>query len=212
MDKQIRIWDGVFGSFAEAGGEDTVFEGDVWLNKINARARGAGVLGERVCNSACRRDSRLRAAVCGGAGGAARSGLENSRLRRRYGDELFAAGWDAPPGQLLEYVIVENNAVCRGGGELMANDRRLHFRTDLPPPGERYDILHCGSSLHYIDDWQEMLVRFAALEPAFMLFADLPAADNRSFVTQQMFHDRRIPVHFGISVSLFRACRSSVTS
>lgn len=101
-----------------------------------------------------------------------------------------------PPGQLLEYVIVENNAVCRGGGELMANDRRLHFRTDLPPPGERYDILHCGSSLHYIDDWQEMLVRFAALEPAFMLFADLPAADNRSFVTQQMFHDRRIPVHF----------------
>ena len=29
-----------------------------------------------------------------------------------------------------------------------------------------------------------------------MLFADLPAADNRSFVTKQLFHGRRIPVHF----------------
>ncbi len=36
-----RFWDGVFGSFAEAGGENNVFEGDVWLRKINARAQEA---------------------------------------------------------------------------------------------------------------------------------------------------------------------------
>jgi putative methyltransferase (TIGR04325 family) len=50
--------------------------------------------------------------------------------------------------------------------------------------------------LHYVDDWKGLLDRFALLQPAYILFADLPAADNQSFVTTQMYYGQRIPVHF----------------
>jgi putative methyltransferase (TIGR04325 family) len=101
-----------------------------------------------------------------------------------------------PAGQLLEYTIIENETVCREGRRLMSEDQRLTFRSNFPGLTESYDVVHCGSSLHYIEDWRAMLERFAAIKPAFMLFADLPAADNLGFVTRQFFHGRHIPVHF----------------
>jgi putative methyltransferase (TIGR04325 family) len=91
---------------------------------------------------------------------------------------------------------VENHGVCREGRKLMAVDRRLSFRTALPESTERCDIVHCGSSLHYVDDWRQMLKQFVAFQPTYLLFADLPAADNRSFVTAQAYYGRRIAVHF----------------
>ena len=41
-----------------------------------------------------------------------------------------------------------------------------------------------------------MLERFARARPEFILFADLPAGDIKTFVTSQMFHGKRIPVRF----------------
>ena len=38
IDKSSKVWDGVYRSFAEAAGEDTVFEGNVWLDKMVTRA------------------------------------------------------------------------------------------------------------------------------------------------------------------------------
>ena len=117
MDKQIRIWEGVFDSFAEAGGEETVFEGDVWLNKINARARAALASSESECAIppvAETRDYALPyvAALVARPGQALRildfgGGMATSYLPLV---EML------PPDQPLQYVIVENEAVCRAGG------------------------------------------------------------------------------------------------
>lgn len=196
-DEPLKMWDGVFGSFAEADGDTTVFEGEAWLAKICGRTRDALASSQGKCAIAsvaetrdyalpyvaalaARRDRTLRILDFGG-------GMATS---------YFPLVEMLPPDQPLEYVIIENESVCEVGRELIRDDQRLRFRSDLPGPGDRCDILHCGSSLHYVDDWKGMIDRFAAIEPAYMLFADLPAADNQSFVTKQLFHGRRIPVHF----------------
>jgi putative methyltransferase (TIGR04325 family) len=197
MDKPFKIWDGVFGSFAEADADEAIFDGDVWLDKVRATAREAiaASKGETeipsiaetanyalpfVAATAAHRDRTLRILDFGG-------GLAAS---------YFPLVAMLPPDQPLEYVIVENDGVCQEGDKLLATDRRISFRTDLPEPGTRYDIVHCGSSLHYVEDWRQMLRQLVAYQPAYLLFADLPAADNCSFVTTQAYYGRRIAVHF----------------
>jgi putative methyltransferase (TIGR04325 family) len=197
MEKGFRIWDGVFGSFAEAGGDQSLFEGDVWLEKIRTRACESIAASQGGCEIppvaetrdyalsfiaavAARRDRTLRILDFGG-------GLAASYL------PLVAM---LPDGQPLEYIIVEDDTVSREGHALFEQDKRVWFRSDLPDPGDRYDIIHCGSSLHYVDDWRDMLGRLAKIRPEYMLFADLPAADNCSFVTTQFYYGGRIPVHF----------------
>jgi putative methyltransferase (TIGR04325 family) len=197
MDKPFKIWDGVFGSFAEADADEAIFDGDVWLDKVRATAREAiaASKGETeipsiaetanyalpfVAATAAHRDRTLRILDFGG-------GLAAS---------YFPLVAMLPSDQPLEYVIVENDGVCQEGDKLLATDRRISFRTDLPEPGTRYDIVHCGSSLHYVEDWRQMLRQLVAYQPAYLLFADLPAADNCSFVTTQAYYGRRIAVHF----------------
>lgn len=197
MDKPFKIWDGVFGSFAEADADKAIFDGDVWLDKVRATAREAiaASKGETeipsiaetanyalpfVAATAAHRDRTLRILDFGG-------GLAAS---------YFPLVAMLPSDQPLEYVIVENDGVCQEGDKLLATDRRISFRTDLPEPGTRYDIVHCGSSLHYVEDWRQMLRQLVAYQPAYLLFADLPAADNCSFVTTQAYYGRRIAVHF----------------
>ncbi|MGB7042981.1 MAG: methyltransferase, TIGR04325 family [Xanthobacteraceae bacterium] len=197
MDKQFKIWDGVFGSFAEAHADEATFDGDVWLDKARATAHEAiaASQGETevpsiaettnyalpfVAATVARRDRTLRILDFGG-------GMAAS---------YFSLVAMLPPDQPLDYVIVENDGVCREGDKLLATDHRISFRTDLPEPGTCYDIVHCGSSLHYVDDWRQMLGQLAAYRPAHLLFADLPAADNCSFVTAQAYYGRRIAVHF----------------
>lgn len=196
-DNEIRIWEGVFGSFAEAGGEQTVFEDDVWLDKINMRAREAIALSQSASATSPIAETRDYALPY-----VAALAAQRGRLLRILD---FGGGMATSyiplvkmlsPDQRLEYVIVENDFVCQKGRELMAHDKSLKFRSDLPDPGDKFDILNCGSSLHYVSEWRGLLSRFATIAPAYMLFADLPAADNQTFVTKQFFHGRRIPVHF----------------
>lgn len=192
-----KVWDGIYASFSEVATKSTVFEETVWIEKVVERARqavlqsgGTAALAPVATTSdyalpfvaalTARLDKPLRILDFGGGMGT--SFLPLTKM--------------LPADQPLDFVIVENSVVCRAGREFFSTDSRIRFREDVPGPTDYYDIIHCGSSLHYVDDWRGMLDRFAAIKPEFLLFADLPAADNRSFVTSQVFHGQRIPVHF----------------
>ena len=95
----------------------------------------------------------------------------------------------------IDFVVVENAKVCEKGRELFSDDPRIRFVTEIPD-GESFDIVHAGSSIHYVDDWLGLLKQFERLEPEFVLVSDLPAGDIHTFVTAQMFYGRRIPVRF----------------
>jgi len=194
--QSTSVWDGVYASFAEAGGEDTVFEDKVWLGKIIERARSAleRARGGAIPPVASTTEYALPFV-------AALAAPENRPLRiLDFGGGMATSYVPLramlPSNRALDFVVVENETVCRAGRELFKDSPNLTFLSDLPHSAERFDMVHFGSSLHYVDDWKGVLGRVTAYEPLYILFADLPAADNKSFMTTQLFHGRRIPVRF----------------
>lgn len=189
-------WEGVFRDFLSAHGDQGVFEDDIWLQKVEDRAPALlrDAVGGAIPAVATTTEYALPFVTAFAASGKQRlrildfcGGLATSYVPLRA---------MLPSGRDIEFVVVENEAVCRVGKNLFGRDRSVRFVEAMPRPPEQFDIVHYGSSLHYIDDWRGALAGAAALSPEYLIFVDLPAADNLSFVTTQRFHGRRIPVHF----------------
>ena len=197
IDNQLRIWEGVYESFSDANCDQAVFERDLWLEKVSERAlKSMALLAENATISpvAVTQDYALPFVAAAVA--------EKEKVIRildfggGLGDTFFPLVKMLPHDQPIQFTIVETQAVCNKGRELFRNDSRISFQEHIPARGTSYDIIHCGSSIHYVKDWQEALNCFVELDPQFMCFGDLPAAENRTFVTTQLFHELLIPVNF----------------
>jgi putative methyltransferase (TIGR04325 family) len=209
-NRRFKVWEGVYDSFSAANADAGVFEQDVWVNKVKAQAQAA--IAESQSSAAIAPIAETRDyALPIVAALAARPGapLRILDFGGGLGFSFIPLLKMLPDDQTLEYVIVENSAICDAGRELFADDVRIRFRSELPNSTERFDIVHCGSSIHYVDDWTNLLTRFASMQPRFMVFVDLPAADNKSFVTTQQYYGRRIPVNFW-NLTEFKAAMSAL--
>jgi putative methyltransferase (TIGR04325 family) len=196
INEQSNVWEGVYGSFSHAAGDEDVFMGAVWLEKMADRARR--LLAESVANAsiapvAVTTDYALPYVAALAAHGGPLRILD---FGGGVGTSFLPLVKMLPPGLDLHFTVAENAAVCKLGREVFQNEPRIRFIEHIRDETGPYDIVHCGSSLHYVNDWVELLNRFVELEPRYMIFADLPAADNQTFVTAQLFHGRRIPVRF----------------
>lgn len=194
--RPVHVWEGVFTSFAASAGESTVFDGDIWIGKVVERARETirASTGGAIPPIASTTDYALPfvASLAEPSG----RGLRILDFGGGVGTSYVQLAAMLPRGRIVDFTVVENPAVCAAGKDLFAAEESMHFRTAMPSPPERFDIVHFGSSLHYVEDWKGVVAAAAALQPEYILFADLPAAENRTFVTLQNFHGRRIPVHF----------------
>lgn len=197
QNDDFKVWDGVYSSFAEARADNRVFEQDVWIGKIKDRARSALAASHSeaaIAPVAETRDYALPVV----AALAARKGFPLRILDFGGGlaTSFIPLAKMLPADQDLDFVVVENEMVCKVGRDLLAGDSRVRFCSNIPGVDERFDIVHCGSSIHYVDDWTGLLARLSALKPYYLIFNDLPAADNCSFVTAQKFYGLRMPVWF----------------
>lgn len=195
--ESLNVWSGIFRTFSEAAAENTIFHDQIWLSKIRQRAERALAqmrVESAIPPAAFSRDYALPSVAA---------------LAAHPGEPLrildFGGGLGAsfpslismlPADQPVDFIVIENEAVCELGRDVFRGDPRIRFETEPPLPSQTVDIVHFGSSLHYVDDWLGLVERLLKLRPQYMLFADLPASDNATFVTAQNFHGRRIPVHF----------------
>jgi putative methyltransferase (TIGR04325 family) len=194
--ERFKIWEGVFSSFAETGADNSAFEGDTWINKLieraaHAKAQSAGTAAVApvtetrdyalpfIAATIARRDTPLRILDFGG-------GIATS---------FFPLVQMLPADQPLVFVVIENETVCEIGRNVLSGEMRVRFQSRLPAD-EFFDIVHCSSSIEYIDDWRGMLARLSQYRPAYLMFVNLPAADNKTFVTTQHYYGKRIPMHF----------------
>lgn len=193
----MKIWDGVYETFADAQADGSVFGEEIWLAKVTERARGALNASRQSASIAQVAETHdyalpIVAALAAQPGKALRILDFGGGLATSFVPLLNML----PGGQELEFVIVENATICNRGAELFGGDARVSFVPELPSDSSRFDIVHCGSSLHYVDDWQGVLRSFVRYRPRHLVIADLPAAENVSFVTAQCYHGKRIPVRF----------------
>lgn len=192
------IWSGVYCKFSDVKGEEGFSESEKWLDKQLVKVSGARdrlntidsisdlaqtqdyvLFSYVVSMHTIRKDSPVRILDFGG-------GLACTYL------PLIAM---LPDSSLIEYVIVENTEICDEGNKFFDLDKRITFKTDIPE-FDKFDIVHAGSSMHYVDDWIGCLERLSSLNATWLIFADLPAGDIETFVTTQHYYGRKIPVRF----------------
>lgn len=112
------------------------------------------------------------------------------------GVSFFSLVKMVPRWSNLEYSIVEGAEICEYARKNLGRFNNLHFFDELPPDLRRFDIVHAGSSLHYVRDWKGMLARFTEYGPRFIILSGLTAGNIQTFVTFQNYYEFEIPVWF----------------
>lgn len=193
---QGNVWDGVFTSFAEVRIDGDVFEEEIWKSKVLDRANNLIELSKEngaIPSAAMTHDYVLPLII---------STLSNQDFGARILD--FGGGLGTsyiplasmlPKKKIDQFIVVENEALCLMGNEFFDKDPVIKFVSSIPLDSH-FDIVHAGSSLHYVDDWKGTLANFASTGANYVILSDLPAGTNRTFVTTQKFHGSRIPVRF----------------
>ena len=193
-----KIWEGIFKTFEEAKGKGNAFEKSVWLLKQLEKIKKKKKLISNLSNSEISEITETRdycvhlitalessdklINVLDVGGGIAASYFENKA------SNLFSEN--------CKFIILENPQICDLGKELFKNNDRINFIEKLPKNKLIFDIIHFGASLHYFENWEELINKLTKFNPKYFIFADLPAADNNSFVSIQNYYGDKIPVHF----------------
>ena len=83
----------------------------------------------------------------------------------------------------ISYECVESPATAAVGRELLPN---IQFRLD-GPLGERiYDLVMASCSIHYFEDWRDLLIRLSGASKALLFLHQLPIVHRaRSFTVLQ---------------------------
>jgi putative methyltransferase (TIGR04325 family) len=195
-DQSFRIWEGIYSSFSETQADGGAFEEEIWTNKLVDRMRAAELQSTGAVAIAPITEMRDYALpTVASLVASPRSTLRILDFGGGLASTYFQTLKVLPEGQLMKFVIVENETICSLGSRMLGSDGQLQFRTSLPK-GEHFDIVHCGSSIEYVDDWKNMLVKLTGFEPSYLIFVNLPAADNLTFVTTQNYYGSRIPLWF----------------
>lgn len=196
-----KIWDGIYKNFAEANDHQIdirteVWDNSIWMKKqlsqqnesIHKLNTGKIISELAVTKEYClplilstmyEKFSEIRVLDFGG-------GLGSTYL------PLISM---LPEDFNFKFTIVENEALCESGNELFKDDKKIQFSAHMPL-NEKFDIVHLGSSMQYVENWQELINDFYKMKPRYLIFADLPAGDIETFVTNQNFNGTKIPVRF----------------
>lgn len=193
------IWHGVFERFDDVPAPAPVFNDGLWVEKQRARALNALAgykSGAVIPDGANARDYPLPAMV-------ALLLARQDKVRiidfgGAMGQSYFDLLSKIPDAiNKIEHIVVEMPAVTENIPEALAEFSNLSFTDDYKKISGKADIVHIGSTLQYIDDWQgllnDLIERF---DPGLFVLSDLLVGDIPSFVTAQTYYGRTIRVRF----------------
>lgn len=192
----FNIWEGVFGSFAEAGGSTLVFSEALWVQRskekaIRLRDTPRTPTYTPPANATHEYCAPVIAALVQAQKGFVRILEFGGSVGLSFGILVEPL---ADPSQ-VEVHVVDNENICRAGRDVFAGEPRISFHTDVPR-GVAFDLVHCGSSIQYSADWAGQIETLVASGPDYLVFDDLPAGDIPSFVSLQNYYGKKIPHWF----------------
>jgi len=195
---QMNVWEGVFDNWQDASDHGDAFNSSKWLDRSVDRAREAfdamTVEQNDISKNACGKDYILPC-VCAMAQSPEKV-LRMLDFGGGLASSFFSVFSTLRSIDNIEYHIVESKGICDKGREMFPASLPLYFHEDFPSKDGEFDIIHAGSSLQYIDDWQGLLASFASLKPRYLILADVPAGNIKPFVTVQNYYEYKIRVRF----------------
>ncbi len=194
MTSLFSVWEGVYDSFEKAGGDTNAFDSTQWIDKQIQRVEQ--LLSEIENETLASKDypmPLMAAMLC--------------PFKEKLSVLDFGGGMGLQYLELISsipnaenkiiYHVVDGKASIKNRPESLNKFKNLHFHEDLDSLKSIVDILHIGSTLQYIDDWRGLLkVLVDKFNPKYAVFSDFMAGDVPSFVTHQVFYEKRIPHRF----------------
>ncbi|MGV8948014.1 MAG: methyltransferase, TIGR04325 family [Candidatus Paracaedibacter sp.] len=188
----FSVWEGVFKSFEEAGGDLDAFESNQWIEKQKIKILNKHADLENA-NLGISKDYPLPLVV---------SMLLSQQNEISILD--FGGGMGAQYLEILaqvpysrekmKYCIVDGEATIKNVPSQLKKYSNLMFVTSLEALEEPADIVHIGSALQYIEKWEGLLSNLIQkYQPKYLVFSDLLAGDVPTFVSHQIFYGKKIP-------------------
>lgn len=190
------VWEGVFTNFGEGPAVGQGFSGPEWVQRSRQRALDM-IERSRGGSSIKSLPNHHTGWLVGLAGliGAQSQRVNILDFGGGLGFSYLPVATALPAACSLSYVVVETPPVCEEGEDLFSDDPRIRFSASVPEESD-WDILHLGSTLHYIEDWQGLLTRLLGLGPRYVSLVDLPAGDIPTFASRQRYYGSLIPCWF----------------
>ena len=196
--KPFHIWEGIYPDFqsAVADAKGAGFSGDVYLTRsLQAATECLTALNSEQPIPAFhkQRSTHLPVAVAMILGNKKQVNILDFGGGLGIGYMTLAESISADLDK-IEYTIVDVPEVCQSGLHLHAG-RNLMFTAELPT-STKYDLIHAASSIQYIEHWQDLLAKFAAFKPRYILLSDIFAGYIKPYVTLQNYYESKIPHWF----------------
>ena len=196
----VSIWEGIFSSFQEAGGDLDAFNSEIWITKQQENIKE--LLCQHHQKNFTSKDYPLSLIVA--------MELNHKRPLKildfggGLGSQYFEILGKVPESEeFLSYYIIENSALIEAKPKEISQFENLCFFSDLSEIQETVDIVHIGSTLQYIEDWSDFLIKLNDIyKPQYFVFSDLMAGNIPTFVSHQIFYDKKIP-HLFINIDSF---------
>lgn len=192
------LWEGVYEKFSEVPIEGPGFSGGDWLENSSeklAELRSLAAKSGSVSQLTGYTESLLPVVA---AMVQARSG--NVRILDfggGLGFSYYQVLQGLPSSAGLEFHINDIEAVCAAGEKMFSNEPQIVFHSSLADVKDKqFDIVHIGSSLQYIDQWQDQLAQLCKVDPEYVLMANIPAGDIETFATAQNYYSSKIACWF----------------
>lgn len=192
------VWNGIYESFGAAGGDQPAFESERWIRgqKEKILAKYQQLNNKSLTSSSITNDYPLALVVA--TLFASQAQVSVLDFGGGMGYEYLNILAKVPLAeQGLLYSIVEGaQTIAHLPAEIHTLDK-LSFFTNLDDVTSHFDMVHVGSTLQYVDDWQGLLHRLIDIADAtFFVFSDLLAGDIPTFITRQYYYGSHIPMRF----------------
>lgn len=196
-DSAINVWKGIYERFEDVPARGLGFDGETWNKRTTVAIKSelAAWRNDRAPPPAAVFRNYLLPIVTAMAG-AGRTTLGILDFGGGMGASFLPLLATLSEPERIDYHIVERAEVCRAARRLYDDKPRPTFHEDMPEASLCVDIVHAGSSMQYVRDWNGTLAYLAHYEPAYMLFSDLMAGDVPTFVTLQNYYGSAIPCWF----------------
>jgi putative methyltransferase (TIGR04325 family) len=190
----FSVWQGVYDSFKESGGDTDAFDSDIWIQKQKDRIYQALLSIEK--DSFSSRDYPMSLII------AMMLSHQKTVSVLDFGGgmgvqylDLIATIPDSK--SRVKYRVVDGKTSVEMRPEVLNKFKNLYFYNDFKEIKEPIDVIHIGSTLQYIDDWRGLLtVLWNEFKPEYFIFSDLLVGDVPTFVSHQVFYKKRIPHRF----------------